>query len=145
MNVLVAVDGSTEAERAARTALALFGPDAHYLAISVSPSPMAYADPSIGFGGVYPYPMNQEPLIDEAEERATEIVHESVESLGLSDAEEIAEVGDPAAAIIAAADEHHADVIVVAASQKGWFSRLVTGSVSDALVHRAHVPVLVAR
>ncbi|MEZ5217337.1 MAG: universal stress protein [Ilumatobacteraceae bacterium] len=144
MNVLVAVDGSPEADRAAHCVVpSLTGrPLPCHLGVAES---HGLRRPQHRVRGVYPYPMNQEPLIDEAEERATEIVHESVESLGLSDAEEIAEVGDPAAAIIAAADEHHADVIVVAASQKGWFSRLVTGSVSDALVHRAHVPVLVAR
>jgi nucleotide-binding universal stress UspA family protein len=145
MKVLIALDGSEHAETAAQKAVALFGPDAEYLAICVSPDPTTYVDPAIGYGGVYAYPMVGTPMIEEAEVRAEATVHESLEHVGLPDATAIADVGDPAVAIIDAADSHHVDVIVVAPTDKGWFSKLIMGSVADDVVHHAHVPVLVAR
>jgi nucleotide-binding universal stress UspA family protein len=52
-------------------------------------------------------------------------------------------VGDAAAEICRAATDLPADVIVVGAHDRGWLSRLLLGSVSDDVVHRARCPVLV--
>ena len=145
--ILIAVDGTEAGDHAADCARRLFGDDAEYLAINVVPNPPAFVDPVVGFGSVYAYsPLATDPATQRritADAQAT--AAETMEHSGLDDAEVLAQVGDPAETIMAAADSHRVDVIVVASSDKGWFSRLLTGSVSDAVVHRAHVPVLVAR
>ena len=52
--------------------------------------------------------------------------------------------GDPSDGILAAAESESADLIVVGTRGRGSMARLL-GSVSDAVVHRARVPVLIAR
>ena len=53
--------------------------------------------------------------------------------------------GATGAAIVEIAAEMSAEVIVIGASGKGFFRRLLSGSVSDYVVHHAHCPVLVVR
>lgn len=146
MRVLIAVDGHESSERAAAQARRLFGPDADYLAINVMPTPTVAMAPAMGYGAVYGYPVP--PTGEERErieDRAEQVAAQSAVDAGLPGAEAIGEIGDPATMIVEAADEHAADVIVVAPSDKGWFSRLLSGSVSRSVVRDAHVPVLVAR
>lgn len=52
--------------------------------------------------------------------------------------------GEPSESILAAAEAEKADLIVVGTRGRGTVGRLL-GSVSDAVVHRARVPVLVVR
>ena len=42
-------------------------------------------------------------------------------------------------------DEFEVDVIAVGDHDRGWFSRLMSPSVTTAVTERAHVPVLVIR
>lgn len=51
--------------------------------------------------------------------------------------------GNPAAELLRACDELHPDLLVVGSHGRGAFGRLLLGSVSNKLVHRAHVPLLV--
>lgn len=142
--VLVAMDGSDDAVRAGAKAKELFGADAEYLAMSVVASPAPTMVGVMGFGTVYPYPAMLTPgLVEEAEHEAAEIAEQGADAAGLEHAEVIADYGDPADLIEAAAKEHHCDVIVVAGSHRGWFSRLVVGSVSSDLVRNCDIPVLV--
>jgi nucleotide-binding universal stress UspA family protein len=53
--------------------------------------------------------------------------------------------GHPAEAIIAYAEDHAADLIVIGSRGLGGFQRLLLGSVSDAVMHHAHCPVLIVR
>jgi nucleotide-binding universal stress UspA family protein len=51
----------------------------------------------------------------------------------------------PAQAILDAADEHHADSIALSTHGRGAAKRLLFGSVADAVIRQAKVPVLVCR
>jgi nucleotide-binding universal stress UspA family protein len=53
--------------------------------------------------------------------------------------------GDPVEEVLALARSRHADLIVVGSRGVGILSRVVLGSFSNAIVHRADRPVLVAR
>jgi nucleotide-binding universal stress UspA family protein len=53
--------------------------------------------------------------------------------------------GDPVEEVLALARLRHADLIVVGSRGVGILSRVVLGSFSKAIVHRADRPVLVAR
>jgi nucleotide-binding universal stress UspA family protein len=71
-----------------------------------------------------------------SEEGTTDVAIEA-EPVGLAG-------GDIAETILETASQHAADVIVVGSHERGWFSRLLTPSVADAVVKRADLPVLIA-
>jgi nucleotide-binding universal stress UspA family protein len=160
--VLIAVDDSDTSLAAAQTAHRLFGDSADYTVVNVAENaPVVWGDDALRYGTVYPLSIpgagviggipfvirspNSSGLsadrIDAAEQTADDVAHEA----GLLSAESIGDTGDPADAIISAARAHKADVIVVGTHDRGWFKRLVSSSVSDAVVRDSDVPVLVAR
>jgi nucleotide-binding universal stress UspA family protein len=51
-------------------------------------------------------------------------------------------VGDPATAIVQTADDEHADFIVIGTHGRTGLTRLLMGSVAEAIVRRAQCPVL---
>ena len=53
--------------------------------------------------------------------------------------------GKPGEALCDAADELNADLIVMGTRGLGSVRRTLLGSVSDYLIHHAHVPVMVCR
>ena len=57
----------------------------------------------------------------------------------------VARARDPACAVIHYAHEHGFDHIVTGTGEKGAVAKLVLGSVSDAIVSKAHCSVTVAR
>lgn len=152
--ILIAIDASEESLAAARQARQLFGPDAEYLAVTVTEDPPAWAAAPATWGGVYPYPFAAPyPLIEEeltgtsevdAAEEARRTAHELAEQAGIGGAEVVGQVGEPTDAILAAADAHDVDAIVIGASTKGWWDRLIEGSVSSTLTKRSTRPVLIA-
>jgi nucleotide-binding universal stress UspA family protein len=52
---------------------------------------------------------------------------------------------DPAGEIIKAAKEHRADLIVMGSRGLGQIGGLILGSVSERVLHAAHIPVLIGR
>jgi nucleotide-binding universal stress UspA family protein len=156
MRVLVGADSSDHGVKVAETAHRLFGDDAEYLVISVSPlgPPVGW---SPGWGGAAPLllPIGvsptraagfDPPTAREADDLATRAGAHAAEvsaQSGLDEAESIGDVGDPAARILDAAHEHHVDVLVVGYHDRSWFSRLVTPSVSREVVRESDIPVLV--
>jgi len=78
---------------------------------------------------------------DIATETARQVAHEA----HLDEATVVGEIGLEPDAILSAADEFDVDVIAVGDHDRGWFSRLMSPSVREAVTDRAHVPVLVIR
>ena len=87
---------------------------------------------------------------DSAEaEEAEQLAHERLgkarsflDERGLA-AELITSVGPPAEAIVKLAGERNADLIVIGTRRKGFFERLVEGSVNQNVLRRAGCDVLV--
>lgn len=152
--VLLAMDETDAAIEAARQARQLFGPDATYLALNVAENIPAWGPVPAVRGAVYPYPYAAPyPLVEEelaaleptteTLDEARETAHHLAEEAGIG-AESLGEFGDPTTAILDAADEHDADVIVVGATDKSWWRRMVDGSVSNDLVRGSTRPILIA-
>ncbi|MEP7204193.1 MAG: universal stress protein [Ilumatobacteraceae bacterium] len=160
--VLIAVDDSDTSLAAAQTAYRLFGDEAEYTVINVAEnSPVEWGDDSLRYGTVYPLTIPgagvvggvpfvirsssssdlDSDRVDLAEQTADDIAR----AAGLPHAEPMGDTGDPAEAIVAAATTHNADVIVVGTHERGWFKRLVSSSVSGAVIRDSEIPVLVAR
>jgi len=152
--ILLAVDETDQSVHAARVAQQLFGADAQYLAVNVSEQPVDWVTPGVVWGGVYawaPYPWpGASPeeggeRWNELEQSAEQVAAGLARDAGVDDARAVGEVGDPVVAILEAAEQHEADVIVVGSHSKGWWQRLIEGSVSESLVREAHRPVLVVK
>lgn len=149
--VLLAVDESPESEHAARTAAALFGTSATYLAVNVADADVAWFPAPTVWGGVYPYlpayPLGSDEMAALEREDVREAEH--VAATAAANAEVAADVvgatGDPVTAILEAAEDNDVDVIVVGAREKSWWQRLLEGSVSSDVAQRAHRPVLLVR
>lgn len=161
MRVLLAVTDSDESVRVARTTHDLFGETATYLVMNVAAQPVPILGPDpMTWGVAYPLatgttagavPLYRAPVSTTGEripgtgddaDRARQEAERVAEAAHLT-AEPIGEVGDAAQRIRAVADEEHVDVIVVGASEHGWFHRLVHPSVANAVMRDSERPVLV--
>lgn len=127
MKVLIGVDGSDAALRAVDTAAAIFGGAAgvKFLLVIVD------EDRSLE-GTLTPADLGA----------ASEKGRARLQAHGHA-ADLVLEAGQPATRIVAAAAAKEADVIVVGRRGLHGLSRLLSGSVSAAVLRRAHVPVLV--
>jgi nucleotide-binding universal stress UspA family protein len=95
---------------------------------------------------VWPYPgVEGEPAVEAAAGAAVETARVATEESGLPDAEAVGAVGDPADAIMTVAEDRAADVIVVGSRGRGWLDRLVRPSVSQDVLRRTDIPVLLVK
>ena len=136
--ILLATDGSEEAELAARTAADLAtktGSELHLVHVLVLP-PETLHDP---FGTA---------AREEFEKRGRarlEVLTEKLEASGGAVEGAHFRVGSPDAEIVAQAEEVGADMVVLGSRGLGAMRRALMGSVSDSVVRHAHCPVLVVR
>ena len=146
--VLIAVDASATSVRAAEAAVRLLGPGAQFLAINVAPAVASAVWATVG-----PYPLVAVPSAaaldyDESENRRmTQTAERAADRLageaGVPNPVAVGDVGDPVEAILHAAQEHRVDLIVLGAEHRGFWGRLLEGSVANDVVRQAVVPVLV--
>ncbi|MEJ7843117.1 MAG: universal stress protein [Rubrobacter sp.] len=142
--ILLAVDGSEEARRAARMAMTLAGRlDSELHLVHVEPMSSVYAYPE---SAIYDPELRDEVRVA-AERTAREKLEVEVEAVG--GLEKIAgthtPVGRPDAEIVRLAEEIRAGLVVVGSRGLGPIGRAVMGNVSGSVVRHAHCPVLVVR
>jgi nucleotide-binding universal stress UspA family protein len=147
LRVLVALDGSDGAERAADFVAIHLAPSAQVLAINVAPVPVPYA-PSIGWGLVRPWSATAGMAVtaEEIDRRSDELRtagRQAVAASPVDPDEVIIELGDPSDRILSAARHHGVGLIVVGASRDGLLSRVLHGSTSSELLRTHEFPVLV--
>ena len=137
-NIIVAVDGSKSSEKALLTAIDLGKAlSASLTVISVAPM---HAIPAGSAAAV--------PIIHDAEVKVhTELlkkVHDQISLAGLKVSTVLLDgfVGEE---ILAYLDQHPADLLIMGARGLSASKRFFLGSVSDAVVHHAKLPVLIVR
>jgi nucleotide-binding universal stress UspA family protein len=134
--ILLATDGSREAELAARTAADLAKNQNSELHV-------VYVEPTLPMIGQFadPGPERTEPesrrLLDE------QVSH--IEEAGGTVDETHLRLGRPDDQIVWVAEELGAGLIVIGSRGRGGVRRALMGSVSDSVVRHAHCPVLVVR
>jgi nucleotide-binding universal stress UspA family protein len=150
--VLLATDGSKEADLAARTAADLAdktGSELHMVHVfDISPWYPAYPE-GFGFGAAQlEDPVLEEDLQRTSEQRARELLDAEVEklrSLGVRLAQAHLVEGGVPQEIVGLAEEIGAGLIVMGSRGRGGIRRALMGSVCDSVVRHAHCPVMVVR
>nr|WP_160048438.1 universal stress protein [Natrialba sp. INN-245] len=143
-SVLIPTDGSKAATAAVYEGIELAAQNqatVHALYV-VEPIPLG------GFtSGPAPASSEWDDVVDEqraeGDEAATDVV-EAAESFDLEVVEAV-EYGKPADVILEYADEHDIDAIVMGTHGRSGVDRVVIGSVTETVVRRSQVPVLVVR
>ena len=150
--ILLATDGSQEAELAGRTAAAVAektGSELHVVHVfGIAPWYPVYPE-ATNFEGAEPgAPVLEEDPQPISEQRARELLDaevEKVRSAGGDVAQAHLRGGGAPQEIVALAEEIGVGLIVVGSRGRGGIRRALLGSVSDSVVRHAHCPVLVVR
>jgi len=132
--IVVGYDGTESAKRALERAAQLSKAfSAGVIVTSVAPLLVGAGYGISGFDPVDP-PEEHLAQLAEAEELLAEV--------GVA-ADVRLTAGVPPDEIVEVAEKHDADLIVVGTRDLGFFERVLRGSVSDGVVHRAHCDVLI--
>jgi nucleotide-binding universal stress UspA family protein len=150
--ILLATDGSSEAELATRTTvdLALMSDSQLHVIHVVDDSSIGllYSDSTDMEGAVMPDPILEEDLERRFEQRGRELLDAEVErvrSAGGTVAQAHLMMGEAAREIVHLAEEIGAGLIVMGSRGHGGIRRALMGSASDSVIRHAHCPVLVVR
>jgi nucleotide-binding universal stress UspA family protein len=140
--ILLATDGSEEAELAALRAVELADAtdsELHVVHVGVVPSFLRSYPGTLGY---------YDKLYEQIEEVSRELLRKEswrVKAVGGTVAGAHPRMGEVALEIVALAEELQADLIVIGSRGLGGVRRALIGSVSDSVVRHAHCPVLVVR
>jgi nucleotide-binding universal stress UspA family protein len=150
--ILLAIDGSSEAELATQTAVDLgqkTDSELHVIHVVDADSIAAlYPGATDPEGVEMPDPILQEDLERGAEQRGREMLDEEVQrisSAGGTVAQAHLAMGEAAREVVHLAEDLGAGLIVMGSRGHGGIRRALMGSVSDSVVRHAHCPVLVVR
>src|SRR5215203_5158186 len=137
--VLLATDGSKDAELATTTAVDLannINCELHVVFVEQA----VYVPGGAGFSPGVP-----SGYLEQQARKQLDAMVEKVRSAGGEVAEAHLRVGDAAPEIVALAEDIEAGLLVMGSRGQGGIRRALMGSVSDAVVRHAHCPVLVVR
>ena len=137
--ILVAVDGSDAAQRAAQRAADLARlAGAQLLVLTVVRPPEGWW----GLEGSPPTPEAFSTAVAAGRKEVLDKVMSSLDTAGI-EVRTLEEIGEPATVIAAVAGQESADVLVVGRRGAGLVERLMIGSVADRLAHTSPCPVMI--
>ena len=144
--VLMAVDGSSLARRAAEQAMAILSPDSQITVLTVVQPVVLPAGDASGLAGMGSTvtPVVLEEATEGAHAAARDEVQDLIETLRIEAKCRIAE-GEPGSTICHIAERERFDLIVIGSHGAGFMRRALLGSVSHHVLHHAPSPVLVVR
>jgi nucleotide-binding universal stress UspA family protein len=147
-HIVVAYDGSAQARMALDRAIDMARTWASRLTIVMvyQPPILWPAGPMMGaMMGPMPSP---EPPSEDVKKTLNEVLRlavQTAEERGVSNVRGELLQDHPAEAILSVVDHEHADLVVMGSRGQSTTTRLLLGSVSDAVIHHARVAVLVVR
>jgi nucleotide-binding universal stress UspA family protein len=145
--ILLATDGSPEADLAAQTAAQIADEtrsELHVVYVRPRKVPL-YPGDYVG-PEVEENPLQREQELQERKAQLLlDIQVEQIEAAGTNVAQTHLEIGKPDEEIIALGEELEAGLIVLGSRGRGGLRRALMGSVCDSVVRHAHCPVLVVR
>jgi nucleotide-binding universal stress UspA family protein len=143
--VLVATAGTEYDERAIEKALELLSPGHNYMFLTVTSLAAAVPLAATAAPVLPPVVITDSEAFEEVDQIAHEEGRRRVETLVnrlQMTAAILVDSGDPAERICATAADQQADLIVIGSSDANLVQRILRGSISDTVAHRAPCPVL---
>jgi nucleotide-binding universal stress UspA family protein len=141
--ILVALDGSPQAETSLHWAKRLGTPETSYTLVRVEPlrAPVWTADPESAPFYVRDYSKSAHHAAVEYLDGVVRRAMNGTEHVGC-----VVKEGLPAAAgILKAADENSADLVAITTHARGRLPNLILGSVTDKVIRASSLPVLIVR
>jgi nucleotide-binding universal stress UspA family protein len=144
--VLVAVDGSPEADTALLKVMEFFNLSETEICTVYVISPAKYStiEGAAGYEGISTLHEIREKIISEEREQVTERIQNISRDKGITISRSI-RMGDPRSEILKAAEEIGADIIAMGSTGKGLGQRLLLGSVSTYVVTHSKISTMVIR
>jgi nucleotide-binding universal stress UspA family protein len=136
--IVVAFDGSEQSGKAVQAAATLAGPLHGLLAV------LNVLESGKPFPGVAPEEFDSVGYSERVHQAVVSRMEWTLKEMGI-DYQCHQEQGHPAEAIVQFAETNAADLIAVGSRGLGGYKRLLLGSISDAVLHHAHCPVLIVR
>jgi nucleotide-binding universal stress UspA family protein len=143
MKVLVATDGSDLSVTAAHRAFELLGTPTDVTVLAVLTE--VPGDDAGGFEGPAQSPLEERQEWENETKAAQGALRATLAEVHGANVVTRVEVGDAGPMIVWVAQQIGADVVVVGSHGRGALKRLVSGSVSEHVVHHSPCPVLVVR
>ncbi len=146
MHALIATDGSEVSVDAARKGVALLNPTKVTL-LTVADTSISEDSGAGGFEGNLLSPEESQRARDAILDEGQDELADTIQAIGVdpSIVDRRLVEGASGQMIVHVAGEIDADVIVVGSHGRGWFKRVVIGSISEYVVHHSPIPVLVVR
>lgn len=139
--VLIPYDGSEQADHALDHAVTYFADSDIVLLSVINPAESVYLSEEEGLGA---FPENWYETAQEQTQLRLDAAAAHAEEAGVT-VQTTIEVGRPSRAITEFADEHDVDHIVMGSHGRSGVSRILLGSVAEAVIRRSPVPVTVVR
>jgi nucleotide-binding universal stress UspA family protein len=136
--VLVPVDDSAPARAARDLARRAFGDATLVLLHVINPA-------EAGYSARAGFPSFSEDWFDQQENRAEALLDDLAGPVPDRPVERVVEVGRPTRTIVEYAEDNDIDHVVIGSHGREGVSRLLLGSVAEAVVRRSPVPVTVTR
>jgi nucleotide-binding universal stress UspA family protein len=143
LTVLLCTDGSDPAIDALRQSLPLLAEADRTVLLHVATPVEPKLDTGKGFATGPHVREGFEQVVTSGDEAAKRLLDHTVTALGLTDADLLAIVGDPAKTICDVAASLPASLVVMGTRGRGGLRRAVGGSTADYVVRNAPCPVLV--
>ena len=138
--ILLAADGSEDAQRAVKTAIGLSTKlESELHVVYVAPEhPYVHAYYDLRH-------QEEEEWLRRGDQRVLDAYIDQIREAGVTVADTYLRVGDAAKEIVGLAEELGVKLVVLGSRGLGGISRALIGSVSDSVVRHAHCPVMVIR
>lgn len=136
--ILVPVDGSPQSRTALEYAAGEFEPGSITLLHVIDPI-------EAGYSATASVPGYSEEWYQHQKEEAESLFEEAREMINGTDVATETEVGRPSRTIVEFAEEHDIDHIVMGSHGRSGVTRILLGSVAEAVVRRSPVPVTIVR
>jgi nucleotide-binding universal stress UspA family protein len=146
VHALIATDGSQVSVDAARKGVALLHPTKVTL-LTVADTSISEDSGAGGFEGNLLSPEEAQRARDAILDEGEDELADTIQAIGLDPSivdRKLVE-GASGQMIVHVAGELGVDVIIVGSHGRGWFKRMVIGSISEYVVHHSTIPVLVCR